>query len=173
MILYGKNIIMRTVNTDDAKFVYMLRSDQEKTKYLSHINATVESQREWIIKYKEREAKKEEYYFIIESKEKKPLGLVRMYDFRGDSFCWGSWIIKGDAPKTTAIESALQIYEFAFKKLNFKQSHFDVRKKNTKVIAFHKRFGATIVDKDEINYYFNFTHNDYKKIQQKYKRYLQ
>jgi len=172
MTLHGKNIIMRTVDTDDAEFVYTLRSNQEKTKYLSKVDATVESQREWIKKYKEREAKKEEFYFIIESKEKKPLGLVRMYDFKGDSFCWGSWIIKDDAPKTTAIESALQIYEFAFKELGFEQSHFDVRKENTKVIAFHKRFGAKIVDENEIDYFFNFTRNDYEKSRQKYKRYL-
>jgi len=31
-----------------------------------------------------------------------------------------------------------------------------VRKGNNKVIAFHKRFGAKIVNEDELNYYFIF-----------------
>ena len=59
---------------------------------------------------------------------------------KNESFCWGSWLIKEDAPKTTAIESSLQIYEFGFYSLGF-----DVRKGNDKVIAFHQRFGAKII----------------------------
>ena len=88
------------------------------------------------------------------------------------SFCWGCWIIKDGAPKTTAIESALQIYELGFKKLNFDMAHFDVRKDNKKVIAFHKRFGAKIVDEDELNYYFYFFKKDYEKIRIKYEKFL-
>ena len=80
--------------------------------------------------------------------------------------------IKEDAPKSTAIESALQIYEFGFYKQCFKRSHFDVRKGNDKVIAFHQRFGAKIVDEDELNYFFNFEKSDYEKMKEKYKRYL-
>ena len=117
---------------------------------------TVESQKEWIKNYKQREKDKKEFYFLIESKDEEKLGLVRMYDFRNDSFCWGSWLIKEDAPKTTAIESALQIYEFGFYSLGFEKSHFDVRKGNDKVISFHQRFGAKIVDEDELDYFFNF-----------------
>ena len=77
-----------------------------------------------------------------------------MYDFKSDSFCWGSWIIKEDAPKTTAIESALQIYEFGFYSLGFEKAYFSVRKGNNKVIAFHKRFGTKIADENELYYFF-------------------
>ena len=43
---------------------------------------------EWIQNYKEREANKLEYYFIIEDKlTKEKYGTVRLYDFREDSFC--------------------------------------------------------------------------------------
>ncbi|MDY0117318.1 MAG: GNAT family N-acetyltransferase [Sulfurimonadaceae bacterium] len=163
---------MRTVETKDADFIYYMRQDEAKTKYLSKVSGTIESQKEWIVNYKKRELEKQEFYFVIESKKNEKLGLVRMYDFKDDSFCWGSWLIKEDAPKTTAIESALQIYEFGFYDLGFKRSHFDVRKGNDKVIAFHKRFGATIVDKDELDYYFNYEKNDYEITKEKYKRYL-
>ena len=172
MIIYGKNINMRTVTTEDAEFIYNMRQNQNKTKYLSRVTGTVESQKEWIKNYKQREEEKKEFYFVIESKDKRKLGLVRMYDFQDDSFCWGSWLIKEDAPKTTAIESALQIYEFGFYNLGFEKSHFDVRKGNDKVIAFHQRFGAKIVDEDELDYFFNFEKSDYEKMKEKYKRYL-
>lgn len=172
MIIYGKNINMRTVTQEDVEFIYNMRQNQNKTKYLSRVTGTVESQKEWIKSYKQREEEKKEFYFVIESKEEEKLGLVRMYDFRDNSFCWGSWLIKEGAPKTTAIESALQVYEFGFYNLGFEKSHFDVRKGNDKVIAFHQRFGAKIVDEDELNYFFNFEKSDYEIIKEKYKRYL-
>ena len=172
MIIYGKNINMRTVTTEDAEFIYNMRQNQNKIKYLSKVTGTVESQKEWIKNYKQREEEKKEFYFVIESKDEEKLGLVRMYDFQDNSFCWGSWLIKEDAPKTTAIESALQIYEFGFYSLGFEKSHFDVRKGNDKVIAFHQRFGAKIIYEDEFDYFFNFTKIDYKITKERYKRYL-
>jgi RimJ/RimL family protein N-acetyltransferase len=172
MTLCGKNINMRTVEINDAEFIYTMRQNEAKTKYLSKVNGNVESQKEWIANYKQREEDKKEFYFVIESKNEQKLGLARMYDFQNDSFCWGSWLIKEDAPKTTAIESALQIYEFGFYGLKFEKSHFDVRKGNDKVVAFHQRFGAKIVDEDELDYFFNFEKNDYKITKEKYKRYL-
>ncbi|MDD2450468.1 MAG: GNAT family N-acetyltransferase [Sulfurovum sp.] len=172
MQLTGKNINMRTVTLEDAEFIYLMRQNQNKTKYLSKVTGTVESQKEWIKNYKEKEKEQKEFYFVIESKSEEKLGLVRVYDFQDDSFCWGSWLIKEDAPKTTAIESALQIYEFGFYNLGFKKSHFDVRKGNNKVIAFHQRFGAKIIHENELDYFFNFEKSDYVKIKEKYKRYL-
>ncbi len=172
MILLGKNINLRTVEITDAEFIYNMRQNQNRIKYLSKVTGTVDSQKEWIKNYKQREKEQQEYYFIIESKKHQKLGLVRMYDFQGDSFCWGSWLIKENAPNSTAIESSLQIYEFGFYSLKFKKSHFDVRKGNDKVVAFHKRFGAKIIDENELNYFFNFEKSDYETTKEKYKRYL-
>ena len=172
MIIYGKNINMRTVEVEDAEFIYTMRQNQDKTKFLSRVSGSVETQKEWIENYKQREKDKKEFYFVIESKNKEKLGLVRMYDFQDKSFCWGSWLIKEEAPKTTAIESALQIYEFGFYKLGIEKSHFDVRKGNDKVIAFHQRFGAKIVDEDELDYFFNFEKENYEKIKVKYLRFI-
>lgn len=172
MRISGKNINLRTVEINDAEFIYNMRQNKEKTKYLSKVNGSLADQQQWIHSYKHRENTKKEFYFIIESKKNKSLGLVRMYDFKGCSFCWGSWLIKKNAPRTTAIESALQIYEFGFYTLEFKKSHFDVRKGNDKVIAFHQRFGAKIINEDKLNFYFDLKKEDYKSIKEKYKRYL-
>ena len=172
MFLIAKNINMRVVEIEDAEFIYSMRQNQEKTKYLSKVIGNLDAQREWIKNYKQREYENKEFYFVIESKSKEKLGLVRMYDFQDNSFCWGSWLIKDDAPKTTAIESALQIYEFGFYQLEFTKSHFDVRKGNDKVIAFHQRFGAKIVCENKLDYFFNFEKSDYEIIKEKYKKYL-
>lgn len=163
---------MRTVEIEDANFIFLMRQNQSKTKFLSKVSGTVESQKEWIIQYKIKENGMKEFYFIIESKSAEKLGLVRLYDFQNDSFCWGSWLIKDEAPKTTAIESALQVYEFGFYNLGFEKSHFDVRKANDKVIAFHQRFGAKIIKENELDYFFNYEKSDYVITKKKYKRYL-
>lgn len=172
MRISGKNINMRTVVINDADFIYEMRKNQLKTKYLSIIYGTVEDQKNWISEYKQREKEKKEFYFIIESKKGENLGLIRMYDFKDNSFCWGSWLIKDHAPKSTAIESVLLIYEFGFYQLGFKKSHFDVRKGNDKVIAFHKRFGAKNVDENELDYFFDFYKEEYEQTKKKYIRYL-
>ncbi len=172
MNISGKTINLRTAEVADASFIYNLRQNVNKTQYLSKINGTVENQREWLYQYKKRENENKEFYFIIESKEGENLGLVRMYDFIDNSFCWGSWLIKEDAPKTTGIESALQIYEFAFYQRGFTQAHFEVQKDNNKVISFHKRFGAKVVNENKLEYFFTITKNDYETTKLKYKRYL-
>ncbi|MEL0638711.1 hypothetical protein V6259_18410 [Marinomonas sp. TI.3.20] len=84
----------------------------------------------------------------------------------------GSWLIKDGAPKTTAIESALLVYEFGFSELGYRQAHFDVRKGSDRDIAFHQRFGGKVTHEDELNVYFNYKFEDYLKVKQKYKRYL-
>jgi len=172
MTIEGKHIHLRTVSIEDAAFIYQLRTESEKTKHLSPVSGTVNEQKEWILAYKKREAKREEFYFVIESKDRRAQGLVRLYDFQGDSFSWGSWLIRTGAPVYTAIESALLVYEFAFYSLGFKASHFQVRKTNKKVIAFHQRFGARIVDENDREYLFIMTKEEYEVTKKKYKRYL-
>ena len=172
MIIIGKNINLRTVEIHDAEFIFSMRQNDFKTKYLSKVTGTIDSQKEWIQNYIQREKDSKEFYFVLESKKDEKLGLVRMYDFQDTSFCWGSWLIKENAPKTTAIESVLQIYEFGFYKLGFSKSHFEVKKGNDKVIDFHKRFGAEIINENEEEYFFNFEKKDYILIKKKYKRYL-
>jgi RimJ/RimL family protein N-acetyltransferase len=95
MTLCGKNINMQTVEINDAEFIYTMRQNEAKTKYLSKVSGTVEDQKNWIVNYKQREEDKKEFYFVIESKDSEKLGLVRMYDFQDNSFCWGSWLIVG------------------------------------------------------------------------------
>jgi len=172
VLIKGKTINLRTVEIEDTKFIFKMRQDELKTKFLSKVSGTLKDQEEWILQYKKREDNNEEFYFVIESKSAEKLGLVRIYDLQDNSFCWGSWLIKENVPKNTAIESALQIYEFGFYHLGFEKSHFDVRKGNDRVLAFHQRFGAKIVDENELDYFFNFEKSDYEIIKEKYKRFI-
>jgi RimJ/RimL family protein N-acetyltransferase len=172
MKIKGKSIQLRVVEEKDAEFILSLRMDKRRNKYLSSVDNNLSKQLAWIEQYKRREKNGSEYYFVIESHEKNLLGLVRLYNFTHNSFEWGSWLIKSDAPRTTGIESALLVYEFGFYTLHFTQSNFEVVKGNDKVISFHKRFGARIYDEDEKKYFFIFEKAVYEKTKTKYKKYL-
>lgn len=171
-LVEGKNINLRTVQVEDAEFILSLRLLEHKNTHLSHVENDLGKQEDWIKKYKERESRSQEFYFVIESKTHENLGVVRLYDFKGDSFSWGSWLIKDGAPKTIAIESALQVYEFGFGVLEFKKSHFDVKKENVSVVKFHLRFGAEIIREDSESNHFNYVFNKYEAVKEKYRRYL-
>jgi RimJ/RimL family protein N-acetyltransferase len=171
-MLQGRNIRLRLAEVSDAAFIFALRSDEERNRYLSAIGAEVSAQAEWLAKYKEREKAGTEYYFIIEDRAGAPCGTVRIYDYRGDSFSWGSWVIAPGGPPTAAIETALLIYEFAFGALGFQRCHFEVRKGNDRVQAFHERFGARMTHEDEHTRYFDYSRVGYEAIRGRYAKYL-
>ncbi|WP_283597170.1 GNAT family N-acetyltransferase [Photobacterium phosphoreum] len=171
----AKTVGLRLVQSSDAEFIYNLRINDNLNKYLSSIFGGIENQRQWIEKYKEKEYSKEEFYFIIYRKDThESIGTVRLYDFikAKNSFCWGSWILNENKTRYAAVESALLVYELAFKKLEFEQSHFEVRKENIKVVDFHRKFGAKQVDDNEIEFFFTYSKNEYIDFSKKYKRFL-
>jgi hypothetical protein len=96
---------------------------------------------------------------------------VRLYDQRGDSFCWGSWIKSDGAPSGFGVESALMIYDFALQ-LGFRRAHFDVRKQNTSVCQFHERFGAVKVDESQEDYFYEMRPEAIARALQQYRKYL-
>jgi len=162
----GKFVDFREIKLDDAEFVLSLRLDPDLNKYLSETNPDLIKQRKWIEKYLENNS--EEWYFIIQNKKSEPIGTVRIYDIKGDSFCWGSWIIKPSERYYASFEACIMLYEYAFYTLGFERSHWDVRKENQKIINFHERFGAKIVKEDELNYYYIFEKEVYDKNREKY-----
>ena len=165
----GKSLVLRDAGPDDAAFVLMLRTDPQKSKHLSFTSPTLEQQVAWLESYSKKD---DQAYFIIENLLEEKLGTVRLYDAQGDSFCWGSWILKEYAPKTAAIESALMVYAYAIDNLGFNQAHFDVRKENESVWRFHERFGAERVGEIEMDYLYRIGHEKISAARQRYKKYL-
>lgn len=164
----GENINLRDIKVEDAAFVLSLRTDERKSKFLHKTDADIKKQEAYIKRYY---TLPEEFYFIIEDKSHRPLGTVRIYDVIDHTdFCWGSWLIVDDAEKSTAIESALLIYEYAFSKLGYTKTHFDVRKGNVRVQKFHEFCGAKRVGETDLDILYAYTKEDYEKILPKLKK---
>lgn len=140
---YG--LSFRFVNEGDAEFIYLLRSDPQISRYIHDIEGGVENQRQWIRKYKEREDRGEEYYFIFYRGEKK-VGLCRIYSIKGTTFTSGSWVMVPDSSMEDIMAVPVITREFAFETLglefedNYDACHVD----NKKVIKFNLSFGCKI-----------------------------
>jgi RimJ/RimL family protein N-acetyltransferase len=165
----GKTLNFRNATVDDAAFILSLRTDAEKSRYLSTVNGELAQQEAWLACYATTD---DQAYFIIEY-QGKPIGTVRLYDPQGESFCWGSWILHSSSPCQAAIESALMVYAYAVDHLGFKASHFDVRKGNERVWQFHERFGAHRTSENEFDYFYNIDNKAIAASKRRYQRYLE
>jgi RimJ/RimL family protein N-acetyltransferase len=167
-LIKGKTLTFRDVNAEDADFILSLRTDQEKSQYLSTTSKDNSKQRLWLDRYSVAD---DEAYFIIEFKGES-IGTVRLYDAREDSFCWGSWILKAGSPKHAAIESALMVYAYAVDHLGFQEAHFDVRKGNESVWQFHERFGARRISETNRDYFYTLDFQSIKASCAHYSKFL-
>lgn len=164
----GNKLVFRDATPADAQFILSLRTDATKNRYLSSTSPDVAQQVAWLERYAGDD---EQIYFIIENLSGEPVGTVRLYDRRGSSFCWGSWIKSDNAPSGFGIESALMIYRYALH-LGFDAAHFEVRRENTGVIQFHERFGARIVRETEHDLFFELALPDMRAALDKFAKYL-
>lgn len=162
LVLTGKNVIARLVEESDASFILDLRNNEELGRYLSKTDTSLDNQIEWIKKYKEREIRKEEFYFKVSDKLG-DLGFFRLYniDYDKKELTFGSFIMKVDRPKYAAIESMILAVNYAFDKLNMDKVLLDVRVKNERAKHFYNRFGYVKIDENELDEFYELTKERY------------
>lgn len=164
----GRTLAFRNATAADAEFILDLRTDAEKSRHLNPISGRLCDQQAWIDGYSRSEG---QAYFLIESAGE-AIGTVRLYDAQGDSFCWGSWILKNTAHPQAAIESALMVYAYGIDHLHFTGAHFDVRKNNRRVWQFHERFGAVRTTESELDYFFRINGRAIATARLRYRKFL-
>lgn len=142
-MIEGKIINLRLVKEEDGNFILKLRNNKELSKYISPTNINLEEQKEWIRNYKVRENKKEEFYFIVENKNKIPCGTVRIYniDHIKKECTWGSFILDKTRPKGASTEVIEISLNFILEKLKLEKVYLDVRKENYKAIYIYEKNG--------------------------------
>lgn len=164
----GKTLTLRNVTVEDAGFILSLRTDKIRSRYLSATSPDISAQQAWLESY---ERATDQAYFIIEYQDE-PIGTIRLYDARENSFCWGSWILKDGRPSHAALESALMVYAYAIDHLGFERAHFTVHKDNQRVCEFHERFGAQRVDEVEGEYFYSVPSTAIAQSRIKYAKFL-
>ena len=149
------NINLRLVEETDADFIIGIRTDASKSRFISETNLDVEKQKFWIREYKKREKVGEEFYLIAIDEDGVEFATYRLYDKRENSIEIGSFVSKplyNNPINVIKVDVILKAY--VFEELGFNNLKFEVRKENKSVINYHKKFHPTLIDEDELNYYF-------------------
>lgn len=154
----GVRLRLRPVDPSDAGYIHRLRTNPRLNTYLSAVTGTVEDQRDWIERYLSREAEGREVYFVIERLvDGRPCGTVRLYGIGTDRFTWGSWILDDAKPAKAALESTILSFGCGFEPPARTSAEIDVRRENTRAIAFYRRFGMAETAADGVNIYFTYS----------------
>ena len=157
----GPNLILRLIQPEDAAYVHSLRSNPAYNTHLSTVTGTVDNQRTWIENYKSREAKGQEFYYVIERKDGTRCGLVRLYDIEAESFTWGSWILDKNKTRKAALESAILSFGVGFDALGVQLANVDVRITNEHAAAFYRRLGMVETHRTDKDIFFIYTRDQF------------
>lgn len=164
----GRSLVFRDACESDAAFIYELRSDRVRARYLSAVPPQLQAQVEWLRGYAKDQS---QAYFVMCDADNYPLGTVRLYGARGTAFCWGSWLLRGGLPARYGIESALMVYRYALW-LGFDSAWFEVHKENSSVWRFHENFGAQRTGETHDSWCYELAPAALQSSLEKYKRYL-
>ena len=162
---YG--LLFRPVEISDSKFIVKLRTDSKLSKHISQTSSNISLQKDWISKYKKREAVGLEYYFVV-LKDTVPCGTVRIYNIKPKEFEIGSWLFKNDIDVNIPILADIGIREFGIDTIKGAESIvFEVRKNNKQVVKYHKRYQPIVTGEDEQNYYFKLPFENFENNKEK------
>ena len=164
---YGLHV--RLVREEDAEFIVRLRTDSKLGHYIHSTSSDVSKQVEWIKDYRKRETAGTEYYFIFETIEREPVGVVRIYKIEEDKYTSGSWLAKSNIVGAGVLCDIIA-REIAFELYPDSVNYYDVRKGNKKVIRYHQSYHPTIYKEDEENVYFYLNKQNFDKYKKLYIR---
>ncbi|NRA73979.1 MAG: GNAT family N-acetyltransferase [Rickettsiales bacterium] len=166
--IIGNHLVFRNASVKDAKFILDLRTDIKKSRFISYTKRDIGAQKDWLDKYSRDNS---QAYFIIQNKIGEALGTIRLYDQKGDSFSWGSWILKDGISKFFGLESILILYCYGLQ-LGFMMSHFNARKKNIRVWKFYEKLGAKRIGETWLDYFFSISKEEIEDLLKKYSEFL-
>lgn len=165
----GKNLNLRNVTIEDAEFLFGLRTDPWKGRFLSATSDKLQDQVNWLERY---ESAQDQAYCVIMDKTGRSLGCVRIYDPDQTSFCWGSWLLIDGLSPMVAMESALLVYACSLD-MGFTEARLDVRLENRSVWRFHERvFEAKRIRSTDTDIYYHVNHSSILKALSRHRRVL-
>ena len=141
----GKSMNLRPVEISDAEFLVKIRNDEKLAKYLHPISSSVEDEKQWILKQRDREG---DYFFMICDLADKPIGAVRLSGIDDNSGEVGSLISYGNSVQN--IEAEFRMINFAFDVIGLDFLHGYTLTENRAVISYHKKFGYVYEDEEKV-----------------------
>src|SRR5262245_34201525 len=132
----GWGVRLRPVQLEDAEFIVWLRNLDHAKGKVGDSAGDPAAQQEWLRFYFQRPG---DYYFIIETSKRTPVGAYGIYDIRGRSAESGRWVIRPDVP--AAIPSALVAFDIAFGALQLDELRVKTVSSNQNVLSLNRKLG--------------------------------
>ena len=127
---------LRPVRMEDAPFIVWLRNLDHAKGRVGDSATDAAAQEAWLKTYFDRPG---DYYFIIETVGKLPVGAYGIYDLEGTSAESGRWVIRPDVP--AAIPSAILAFDVAFNTLHLTEVRVNTVATNRPVLSLNRRLG--------------------------------
>ncbi len=159
-MLSDNDLVLRLVELDDAEFILSLRLDQKRAQFLNETDSSVEKQKEWIREYKKREAKAQEFYFLIE-KDYMSYGTIRIYKITDKTCYWGSWITKPTSPRGFGKRALTLVLKFIFDELKKEKVFFSVELDNKAGKKLYLELGSKLINEDEKEITYSLTKDEF------------
>lgn len=121
---------------DDAPFIVWLRNLDFVKGRVGDSAADIPAQQSWLETYFGRD---NDYYFIVETPGRIPVGTYGIYGVRGDSGESGRWIIRPGVP--AAVPSGILVLDTAFDRLSLREVHGSTVATNHTVLSINRKFG--------------------------------
>lgn len=136
--LSGRLVRLREVSEQDAQLMIELRSAPALTRFLPPLNTDIERQKEWL---RSLQSRIDDFMFAAESINGQHIeGYLGVYGINNGNAEWGRWIMREASP--VGLESVLLLHRFVFEELRLTRVFCRTVTENTKVVAFHDKYGA-------------------------------
>ncbi|MBQ9664112.1 MAG: GNAT family N-acetyltransferase [Oscillospiraceae bacterium] len=135
--LEGFGVRLRSLEEGDAAFLFKLRTDRERTRFVHAIEGTVDDQRLYIQKQRAREG---DYYFLAEDLNGEPFGALAYYNLVDKNGETGRMVLNGTFAQNC--DAILQLRRFAFEIIGAEYVRCTVVNGNKPVLAQIKRMGG-------------------------------
>lgn len=145
-VLKGRFVELKSATIEDADFTLKIRQDPEKTKYLPCLNITLEQQKEWILKQRDKDG---DYFFVawsLTSGER--IGTLSVYDIHNGIGEGGRLALYGESHEK--IEAGLLLSHFEFAILKLEKVVGWVYSDNSSALRWNKSFGASFSEKKRL-----------------------
>ncbi len=152
--LNGKFINLRLIESDDALITFNWRSS-ERASLLNGGAKTVNDQKEWI-----KSRPKNEFNFIIELKNKSPVGMLSLINLNIiNKNAETARFLIGDEDAVKGVPAAVEamklIYGFAFDDLNLVRLYGTVASENSLMVKWQKYLGMKEEGRMRNHYFIN------------------
>ncbi|TLD81161.1 hypothetical protein LS70_008510 [Helicobacter sp. MIT 11-5569] len=151
----GRYINLREAEISDSAFILDLRTNEKKSKFIHKTDGDLQKQIAYMERYKSLD---NEWYFVIEDKQGKPIGLNSIYPTYNTFviennlafYEFGRWIMQDGVNFLQSLESDFLVKKTFYESLNLDDKNvFTLYPANTQVLDFHLKAGAVDIGFDE------------------------